>query len=50
MVRGERQLEVDRAKHQQAMRHTEEKHAADLAHKKALARVAARAKPKTGDK
>lgn len=45
-AREERQREHEQAKHEQAMRHTDEKHAADLEHKKALARVAARAKPK----
>jgi len=40
------QMERDRAKHEQATRHADEKHKADLEHKRALARVAARAKPK----
>jgi len=44
--RSAHQLAADRAKHEQAMRQAEEKHKADLAHKQALARVAARAKPK----
>lgn len=44
--RTEQQLAADRAKHEQTMRHTEARHEADLAHKRALARVAARAKPK----
>jgi len=38
-----------RDKHELATQHAKEKHAADLEHKKALARAAARAKPKTGD-
>lgn len=60
--RTQGQLAVERAKHEQTLRHAEDKHAADLQHarekheadleqKKALARVAARAKPKpTGGK
>jgi len=58
-ARGHRELAVEHAKHQhtmrtaqdkheQTMRHADEKHAADLEHKRALARVAARAKPKGG--
>jgi hypothetical protein len=43
-------LEIERQRHEQSMRHTDAKHEADLEHKRALARVAAQAKPKPGAK
>ena len=43
-------LQNEAEKHEQTKRHMDEKHAADLEHKKALARVAAQAKPKPKEK
>jgi len=45
-ARTQSQLASERERHEQSVRHQEQKHAADLEHKKALARVAAQAKPK----
>lgn len=42
----EQSLQTERERHEQSVRHKEAEHAADLEHKKALARVAAKAKPK----